>query len=580
MNRLLPPALLALLTVPTLGQVQTDWRIDYSTAALPSSTFEQTITCAVAPNGDLVWASRHYAVDGPPFYNLLERGEVHRTTTAGQPVWTLSSPATNDSHFYGVGFDAAGDCYLWGERGTTTGALTKPLVAKVSAGGTLLWTRTVVGTGYLAIDRAFGGFDAQGRFTFFGTHEGNTTDNFVRTFDANGNVVLDVWTPSVPLGLDGIWAVEPFPGGGFAVAGSGLSGAFVARLAADGTPLWRAPVPPGPSEGVRFFDIAVDPGGRIAAAGAEVDPNLNTRTVLTLLDPNGNRLLEYVGSWPGSAAWHECHFSPDGSLWLVSHEAPQSQSNLDCVLRRWRPDLTLATERTLPSGWMRSFVGESGQLWALVGQSELHEYSPAGNLNWSVPLSPGQPFDQFWSLVVAPDRRFITFGHRDNSAGANSDTDAVLLQLDASDLARGYCVGTGGTLGCAPHVEFEGAPRTTPTSSFVVHALPWPNQTAGRFLVGVGPAIANPFFGGTLCVGAPRVRTPSLFSGGNPVGAPDCSGSLTLDYGAWANGTLGGASLPGLQVAGTSVRLQAWSRDTGPATSALLSNALEFTLLP
>ncbi len=509
-----------------------------------------------------------------------------RATSAGRhairtvTLWTLSTPATDDSHFYGVLFDAAGDLYLWGERGTTTGALTKPLVAKVSAGGSLLWTRTVVGTGYLAIDRAFGGLDAQGRFTFLGTHEGNTTDTFVRTFDANGNIVLDVWTPSVPLGLDGIWVVEPFPGGGFAVAGSGVSGAFVARLAADGTALWRAPVPAAPSPGVHFFDLAVDPGGRIAAAGAEPDANLNSRTLLTLLDANGNRLLEYGGTWPGTSAWHECHFSPDGSLWLVSHESPHPQSYLDCVLRRWRPDLTLATERTLASGFMRSFVGESGQLWALVGQSELQEYSPDGNLDWSLPLAPGQPYDQFWNLVVAPDRRFVAFGHRDNSAGANSDTDAVLLQLDASDIPRGYCAGTAGALGCAPHLEFDGAPRAGAAGGFVVRALPWPNQTAARFLIGVGPAIANPFFGGTLCVGAPRVRTPSLVSGGNPVGAPDCSGSLTLDYGAWASGALGGASLPGLQVAGTSVRMQAWSRDRGSATSALLSNALEFTLLP
>lgn len=573
-------ALVALLGLPALGQLQVDWRQTYSAVTPPVLNSEHVDSVAVAPNGDLIWTSVHYVAANNPFPNWVEHAELHRSSASGAPIWTLSSPATSNSHFQRVDIDAAGDLYFSGFAGLNWGSFTEPLVVKVSASGTFLWSRTVSGTAY-ADDIGFGSLDPSGNFTFIGVHNDfSTPTHFVRTYDTNGNVILDTLAFSTPLGLDGLWNAQPFPGGGFCVTGSSVTGMFVARLAFDGTLLWRRPLPQGPASTGLVHGLAVDSSGRVAAAGAELDAASNARTVMVLHDSNGNRLLDYTGSSQGSHVAPQCHFAPDGSLWLVSEEATLPSGTPDLVLRRWRRDLTLAAAATHPSQTSVTVVGEAGQLWILSNWNTLQEFAPTGALNWSQPLASPGSFDDYWSLVLGADRHFLVVGRHDNSAGALTDTDALLLRLDATDIPRGYCEGMQGTLGCAPLLQFEGSPRVGAASGFVVSATPWPSQMTGSFLAGIGPAIATPFFGGTLCVGAPRVRTVALLSGGNPVGAPDCSGALTLDYGAWASGALGGSSLPGLQSAGTSVRLQAWSRDPGSATNTLLSDALEFTVLP
>ena len=91
-----------------------------------------------------------------------------------------------------------------------------------------------------------------------------------------------------------------------------------------------------------------------------------------------------------------------------------------------------------------------------------------------------------------------------------------------------------------------------------------------------------PFQGGTLCIASPIGRTPPTNSGGTPGPALDCSGVLSIDFNAFALGLLGGNPFFELQIPGTRICAQWWSRDPGyPSTQASsLADGLSFVIRP
>jgi hypothetical protein len=571
----------ALCSLPLLAQVQPDWRQTYSTAALPPGASESVTAFALASNGDVIWASDHAFLD-PVTHMWQRRTELHRTSAAGTPLWTISPAPIADVRYFDVHFDPAGDVYFSGHVGLSQGN-PDPLVTKVSATGTFLWSRQVNGPSN-DYDVGFGSVGPGGTFSFVGMLD-LFNNVFVRTYDANGNVLSHATQSAAAAGLFYMAAARRLPGGDFVVVGEGAGGLSVARIAASGAVVWNTLLPFGsPQDGGQLNRLEVGPNGNIAAAGYLIEPLGDSRVVLRVVNSAGTVLLDHVGPLQPFAVAHSCPFNADGSLWLLANERATANAPMELTVRRFTSGLTLGPGLSLPyAGAFPStsipVIGESGQLWAIQEGERLLEISPAATLNWSVPLVVPGSFDSQSMLALGPDRHFVAAGYHDASAGAFTDTEALLARFDASEMPLGYCVGMPGALGCSPRLTFEGSPRAAATSGFTVRAAPWTSQLAGNFLVGTGAAVANPFRGGTLCVGVPRVRTTALFSGGNPLGA-DCSGSLALDYGAFASGALGGTLLPGLQLAGTQVRVQAWSRDPGSATNTLLSNALEFTVLP
>jgi hypothetical protein len=85
-------------------------------------------------------------------------------------------------------------------------------------------------------------------------------------------------------------------------------------------------------------------------------------------------------------------------------------------------------------------------------------------------------------------------------------------------------------------------------------------------------AAANPFLGGTLCIGGSVKRTPGQGSGGNPSGV-NCTGSFHFDFNAFiASGT------DPLLTTGQQVGAQYWSRDLASSFGASLTNAVEFVI--
>lgn len=572
----------ALLSASLPAQVQLDWQQTYATASLPAAgTLDQVIVLEIASNGDLVWSSQHGFLD-PVTQNWLQRTELHRTSTSGAALWTISPAPNSDVMYYGAEIDAVGDIYFWGRAGVLY-SYPDVLVTKVSASGTHLWTRQINGVTN-DYDVGFGSLDASGNFSVVGMLDLFST-LFVRTYDPSGNVLAHGTQGSFASGLAAMRRARRLPAGDFVALGEGFNGATVARISTAGTATWsRELSPSSPGSSVNLFSLDVDGSGRIVAAGADFDSSVGSRTLMRVFDSAGNVLLDYSGPLCDGASSQSGLFAPDGSIWLLSNERATPGASTQLIVRRFSASLAAGPTLSLPytGPYALTFspiVGESNQLWAIVGGDTLIELSPAATLNWSVPLLPPNSPDSFNKLALDSTRHFVATGFRDTSTPASYETDALLARFDAGEMPLGYCVGMPGALGCSPRLTFEGSPRAGAPSGFTVRAAPWTSQLAGHFLVGTGSAIANPFFGGTLCVGVPRVRTTALFSGGNPIGA-DCTGSLALDYGAFASGALGGTLLPGLQLAGTQVRLQAWSRDPGSATNTLLSNALEFTVLP
>ena len=143
-----------------------------------------------------------------------------------------------------------------------------------------------------------------------------------------------------------------------------------------------------------------------------------------------------------------------------------------------------------------------------------------------------------------------------------------------------YCTGKTNSLGCDPWVASYGCSSATLDSGFFLHAGNVRNNKVGMLFYGVSGQVAKPFQGGTMCVSAPKKRTPIRNSLGNPAPANDCSGLWTIDLNAFAAGLGGGNPLPTLSIPGTIVSCQWWGRDPGAPFNTSLTNAIEFLVGP
>ncbi len=160
--------------------------------------------------------------------------------------------------------------------------------------------------------------------------------------------------------------------------------------------------------------------------------------------------------------------------------------------------------------------------------------------------------------------------------------DDVFLRDLAPWTPYRYCKEKVNSLNCRPVIDFAGQSSASSVSGFTILGSLVRNNRAGILLYSIVGKNNAPFQGGTLCLATPIGRTPSVTSGGSPAPVQDCSGVLALDFNAFALGQLGGNPFFELQIPGTRVFAQWWSRDPGfPAPGASsLTDALSFTVLP
>jgi Tol biopolymer transport system component len=148
--------------------------------------------------------------------------------------------------------------------------------------------------------------------------------------------------------------------------------------------------------------------------------------------------------------------------------------------------------------------------------------------------------------------------------------------------AWSYCTAKVNSLGCIPTIGSTGVPSASANSGFVIASSNVLNNKSGLLYYGVSGPATIPFQAAFLCVKPPVKRTPAINSGGNPPPAQNCSGLFAIDFSAFSHGLLGGNPLPQLQVPGTHVDCQFWSRDPGFAApnNTGLTDGLDFTLVP
>lgn len=166
--------------------------------------------------------------------------------------------------------------------------------------------------------------------------------------------------------------------------------------------------------------------------------------------------------------------------------------------------------------------------------------------------------------------------------GDTNSTGDVFVRDQTPWLPYSYCRAKLNSLGCVPSSVASGLSSASASSGFVLSAINVLNGRPGLMLYSISGKAAIPFQGGTLCLASPIRRTPGGSSGGTPPPAVDCSGVLSIDFNRYAIGMLGGNPSLELQVPGTRVCTQWWSRDPGfPAPEASsLSDAQSFVVLP
>ncbi len=157
----------------------------------------------------------------------------------------------------------------------------------------------------------------------------------------------------------------------------------------------------------------------------------------------------------------------------------------------------------------------------------------------------------------------------------------VRLSVERCPSPTPYCTAKVNSLGCLPTMGSSGTPSASSGSGFTLSSFNVHNLKSGLLIYSLNGPAATPFQNGTLCVAGPIRRTILVDSGGSPSGN-DCSGVYSVDFNAFAAGSLGGNPQPSLQVAGTIVDSQWWGRDPGfaPPNATSLSAGLRFSMCP
>ncbi len=164
-------------------------------------------------------------------------------------------------------------------------------------------------------------------------------------------------------------------------------------------------------------------------------------------------------------------------------------------------------------------------------------------------------------------RADIVVGANDAPFGAGE----AYVRMGGAPVPQSYCTAKLNSQGCSPQTVASGVASLSIADGFEVRATNVLNQKFGLLFWGPGAA-SFPFQGGTMCVQAPRQRTPVQSSGGNP-GATDCSGSFRFEF------SHAYMSAHGMQP-GDRIHAQFWSRDPGASFGIGLTDAVVFEVVP
>jgi hypothetical protein len=142
-----------------------------------------------------------------------------------------------------------------------------------------------------------------------------------------------------------------------------------------------------------------------------------------------------------------------------------------------------------------------------------------------------------------------------------------------------YCTAKTNSCGGTPAIGSTGTRSVSAGSGFVITGSGAIQGKFGLIVYGPNGRGNAPFNGGILCVAAQGVRRSVTSAATGGTGAPVCDATLSLDFNAFAAGTIGGNPAMFLGIVGQQVNAQWWARDT-VANGSYLSDGLEFVNCP
>ncbi len=153
--------------------------------------------------------------------------------------------------------------------------------------------------------------------------------------------------------------------------------------------------------------------------------------------------------------------------------------------------------------------------------------------------------------------------------GSRADMGAFAFDLNYCTAPRVYCTAKPNSLGCIPMISSTGTPAATGTDDFHVVAAQVINKQNG-IMIWSRAEHSAPFYGGTLCIGAPIKRTHIQNSGGSHLGS-DCSGGFDFFFSHAYMSEKGIAAFD-------TIYAQFWYRDPMDPTGVGLTDALRFVV--
>jgi hypothetical protein len=203
----------------------------------------------------------------------------------------------------------------------------------------------------------------------------------------------------------------------------------------------------------------------------------------------------------------------------------------------------------------------SGNSGAVIGGAS--GYSNADYMGYTVANGGdlnGDGFDD--ALMAAP-----------TSSGAYAGGGWARAHLGGVPAPTGYCTAKVNSQGCTPWISYGGAASMSLGNGIALVGQNVRPNLPGLMIWSVNAA-ATPFFGGTLCLGAPVRRTPGQLATTLAVGFP-CTGQY---YFLFSKAYMAQNNL----TPGQDVHAQWWSRDNGFAApnNVGLTGGLKFTIAP
>jgi hypothetical protein len=334
---------------------------------------EHSGVVAVDPAGTLLWQTNvparwaeiapyagGYAVAGAIFEGLGSAGpdiEVTRLSAQGVPSWTARVGTENEEYVNTVVAD--GDALFVVGSTTPYSDASDLIISRIDASGTVQWTKVFgeVGQwGQIRDERPIAArMDQKGRVVVAAQRwiDGGGGPPWVFAVDAEGNLAWE-YLDTVEHDRGSDWVFIAMKDGTFVVAGNvysmpgySLGPARVARLDAEGAPLWVVSLDDGSGRQQLMSAGLEAADGGIALAGYSAN---STRSRLWKLHADGS--IAWIHDYEDEIGiWDQMRPMPDGGFALVAGETDYPNEIGDYqIVRTWADGEVAWTHTSSASG--------------------------------------------------------------------------------------------------------------------------------------------------------------------------------------------------------------------------------------